>query len=264
MTKPILNYILIAALVFSAAFTSCKSKEKCSVKLLESMTDEYGTTMFEYDEENRIAKINLYEDDFLISTQTITYCSDGSVIVESENSVDNEMNSKILYERNGNIITIGNISLFKTLTIVNGVTVNEEGYGVKQEISYSDDEIGTWYDITDYQYLNGNLIKLISVEETGIEGENEFVLRFKYDDKKSPFYYCNTPQWFILHRFEFLLASNNNVIELSSDNISDEVIRIVYKYDNDGFPTSRSTTEKHVFEGIAFETTFTYRCEKRQ
>ena len=50
MKRVTLNYLIIAALICSAAFTSCKGKGSGDVKLLESMTSDNGETQSETEE----------------------------------------------------------------------------------------------------------------------------------------------------------------------------------------------------------------------
>ena len=91
MIKPALNYLLIVAFVFSAAFTSCNSRGSDDAKSLESIIYDDGDMIrFEYDENDRIVKMFYYRDakNFedenregvrLYSRTTVFYLDDGSV-----------------------------------------------------------------------------------------------------------------------------------------------------------------------------------------
>ena len=67
-------------------------------------------------------------------------------------------------------------------------------------IGRDDRRDGGWIITNSYTWQNGNLTK------TTENGEDEGV--FTYDNKKSPFYYCQTPKWYLLWWIGF--ESENN------------------------------------------------------
>jgi hypothetical protein len=62
----------------------------------------------------------------------------------------------------------------------------------------------------------------------------DYIKPYEYDDKKTPFYYCNTPNWFLHYFFD---SGHNNYI---TSIIFMDKAEYIYEYDDDGFPVSSS------------------------
>ena len=240
MKKIALNYLVIAALICSAALTSCTDKGSGDVKLLESIIYDNGEiTKFEYDDKNRIVKISYGSQ----RTETLTYSGDELI------SFEDDYNGLTPISRNGNTIRIPgeNTSV---------ITVNDDGYSIKHEIDAN--EHGS--EVRTYQYRDGNPVK-ITVVQTDWEGmTSETVMEFKHDDKKSPFFHCNTPRWFLQYIYFTYFGLNNNVTAVTwSHGISH---KYEYQYDRDGFPTTQTSITKSANgDKTKTITRFTYRGE---
>ncbi|MCL2726791.1 MAG: hypothetical protein FWD56_00235 [Bacteroidales bacterium] len=247
-----INLTIIAAIVVIAAVcTSCKSKGDGDVKLLETIVSEDGSiTKFEYDDQNRIVKMLVYDDGELMGTQTITY--KGNNLVSYVFSFDESLWDywgevpDMHAERFGNTIYVNDGGSEYTIIL------NDEGYIVE----YKSEHPMAGVSVNRYQYADGRLTKVVE------EGR---VREIKYDNKKSPFYHCNTPKWFMQYRF-FDFAFENNItgwkiVEGSTDHQYE--YENEYKYDRDGFPTKLTKTERTMYDNeegyvSTIITTFTY------
>jgi len=177
-----------------------------NVKLLKSITQDGQTTTFEYDDKNRIVKMD---------TTTFTYNNDDVIKIGSYELERYEDGGRIDLNYEGVAVVV--------------IYVNRDGYSTRETTEH--------YSYDRY-YTNGNLIKFTG-DVFDFEGvkTNEFITEYKYDDKKSPFN-CNTPKWVIQHLLETTYASKNNVIERKINNVTS----YRYEYDSDGFPTKRTET----------------------
>ena len=69
-----------------------------------------------------------------------------------------------------------------------------------------------------------------------------FVEYTKYDDMKSPFFYCETPKWYLIWDIHFAFFTVvNNFTERYIVDVDSQTSKIsyTYKYNRAGFPTSR-------------------------
>ena len=115
------------------------------------------------------------------------------------------------------------------------IELNSQGLPI---YSIIDDEENT------FEYQNGNLIKLVKWDGPHI---------YTYDDKKSPFYNCQTPKWcLICGLFDGYADLNNNRIteELEWRN---ETINYSYTYDDEGFPLTTKTDD---YFGVDYSYTY--------
>jgi len=164
-----------------------------------------------------------------IDNDTITY-ADNLITVGTQK-----------YVINGNTVTVDGSSF----------TIDKDGYFIKRE--------GEDWALT-LEYRDGNLIK------RSYEGELPSVdVMDKYDDKKSPFFNCNSPKW-LLYELRILdsyitFISKNNVLEMNTQGDNNITRVYKYEYDGDGFPTKlteEATDEDNTTRTI---TRFTYRGE---
>jgi hypothetical protein len=222
------------------------SEQTDDVKLLECITDGKGKAQkkFEYDGQNRLVKTYDYGSDGVFDTQTITYNTDNSVMVEETHSnygnhIDYGQSVKI-YVRKGNKITVDTIAF----------TINEDGYIVKSKYFTN-------------QYQDGNLIIYDDTENGYRNGSS-----YEYDDKKSPFSNSNTSKWLLQHLVGHVSASKNNVLENNYITAGEDMMTgsysYKYEYDSDGFPTKQ--TCEWYSEGNEETTTtrYTYRSGAKQ
>jgi len=208
------------------SFTTFAEPEK--VKLVETITYEnYGNSAkYEYDNQSRISKISWYGGTHLERSTTLTYNSNDLVKVAHWDGYDNSTRTEE-YVKNGNKITMTRKYENPVDNDICTINLNSDGTIAKFEINGSD------Y-FTTYQYKDGNLTKYSDYKA----GEFEY----KYDNKKSPFFNCKTPKWYMFFYFDCddVFAGVNNMIERSwSGEWADEY---TYVYDEDGFPTK--LTEK--------------------
>jgi hypothetical protein len=209
--------------------------------------DDDRIVKFEYDKQNRIVKMHHYENGNHTATATLIYSSNDLVKITHK---PNDREDKF-FERKKNTIRT------KDQNYAYNITVNKDGYITLVESTTGYD---FYYDT--YHYKGGNLAKI--TQEMSLDGayEEEFENAFtelNYDNKKSPFFHCNTPKWFFQHyrHFGIIFGLNNNVIEHKYRNEMLQTYK--YEYDSDGFPTKRTTFEQKT-DGVkhTLTTTFTY------
>ena len=238
MTKQALNFVIIAALALTAAFTSCKSKRSGDVKLLERMiSDDDMEQRFEYDNKNRIVKTFNYRYGILSFTRTITY-GKNNVTVSFEHfdeHVDaDEADCLIKYVINGNTINFTSCSGFPTT-----ITLNKDGYIIREEYRRED---GSMYEFFTYEYQWGKLTSITNVpaSDSPYDGAS-IVTELIYDDHKSPYHNDKTPRW-LLQLLFWNGALDNNVAILRT-NIVD--LFYGYEFGTDGFPTIQTVSFEH-------------------
>ena len=179
-----------------------------TVYLVSEIYKEDGWShKFEYDNQNRITKITMDGGYFL----TLNY-SAGDLI----SMLFNDSNL-CTFTKNGNKITIGSDE---------SVDINAQGL------------IERYCERTNCfncQYQGKNLIKMIG---------DGIVATYTYDDKKSPFYYCNTPEWWLVWYFGFGYAyafgtggleNNIKTWNIVNEN-EDKTLLYEYTYNGNGFP----------------------------
>jgi len=183
--------------------SSCKAGEK--VKLLESTTDNNGKLLrkLEYDNQNRLVKIDRYDDGKIFSTITIAYNGDDLVTVEG--------------------VSYGEKSVSKFVKKGNAITVND-----KDVLTVNEDDC---------------IIDIRSEESVykDCNETSKGIIFYSYDNKKSPLSNSNTPKWLILPYSENYLLNKNNILQQMPDgDIGVPGISYEYKYDSDGFPTNQT------------------------
>ena len=253
MKKALLHCAAFAALALVVTAVDCAGSG--GVKLVETIT--YGDWMakFEYDDKNRIVKIHNYNNDSLEETRTLLY--NGDALVASKSSQYMEGPERDMpFRRNGNTIHASD-ALGEYAT-----TVNKDGNIMEHRIRSS----GL---VERFEYADGNVTAITA--GWADTGENAGTMEFQYDKKKSPFFYCKTPQWFLQHLFggSFRNRQSGNDIGLHNNitswkyipadgGLDSESAGYEYEYDADGFPTRRTETVPRENDRIL---TFTYRGE---
>jgi len=227
MKRVILNYLVISTISVSAAFMSC-NKEK--VQLLESISHSDGRfEKYEYDNESRITKTLYYnKEGGLIYSQTLTYRGDDFIKVMLSSDVDSDFVATIEYSKSGNIITITTKNNGSDNVETTTVALDNDGFPTKYELN-SDEASSVGVFETHGGNLTKHSYKVIRGDVT-LEGSSDF----KYDNKKSPFYYCKTPKWWWILA-DKCISTQNNVIEMS--NTRGEKVEYKYEFDNAGYPT---------------------------
>jgi len=242
MKKHFLTYLLIAIFAISAVFTACKPDDDENgnekVQLVKTITyyNSDGVSAylnFEYDKKNRFATISFkydYETIYSLRYQ-FEYISNDLVSLFIP---DNAPAYNVVFSKNGNkiIVDFGDVW-------VDTCELNIDGYPIKA--------LGI-----NFQYLDGNIIEEDRYLET---------ITYKYDNKKSPFYYCKTPKWMYVYiddgLFPMMGGFSNNAINrkyiyiLNDGDTIVETFTFTYEYDANGFPT------KMYWDGKLYAT-FTY------
>ena len=221
------------------------------VKLVETIIMERNNVKmhFEYDNQNRISKVQgYYHGANLSSMTTLEYNSVGDLVkVVWIYPANPEYNGETYFVRNGNIITESYSS--------NIYTLNNDGYLIKLEEGYYE---------SIFQYQGGNMIKWTTVEkrEDGGKGYHS-TIEFAHDNKKSPFYHCKTPIWYLLYSFNLdpEFGIRNNITEMKMDEDGDKYgYKYVYIYDSDGYATKQTSTGYgENSNGNTYVTTFIYK-----
>jgi len=230
---------------------------------------------FEYDHLNRMTKITEYAESWdenegktiwkKFNTKTLTYNGEGDLdSYEQENFLSTWVGTYLL-TRSGNKILFNeeqNLGYGEEYVELNGELP------VKYIVDFSSTELdglrrNTRYYV--YEYQNGNLMKLTRedknyLNEIIIWEDNDIVI-YTYDDKKSPFYNCKSPKWWFVWQEMGgswnMGAFQNNVLTVQYNSTNPRTITNTYTYDNAGFPQ----TMKRVNSSSSWssENTFTYK-----
>jgi hypothetical protein len=225
---------LLTAICIATAFTFLACEEKgegagSEAKLLESIIYDDGSShKFEYDAQNRISKIYYYNDG-MQSTETLTYSGTDLVKLERGGQIYASDAVVVNFARKGNAITFRDSDEAGSDPKI--MVLDKDGYIMIIESGPLKET---------FQYKDGNLIK--STYSLGATTVTEF----KNDNKKSPFFHCNTPKWFLQYHFRYSFGFSNNITEKRSDGINAEVETRKYEYDSDGFPIKTTTRNPHL------------------
>jgi hypothetical protein len=234
MKKVIFNYAIIAALALSAVCTSCKKdddknengngNEPEKVQLVKTITYSEGWSQnFEYDNENRITTTSYYKGETPMGSSTFLYSEDDLIKYIQGQLVYN-------FSKNGSKIDVS-VTGAEGSHAEGTIELNNDGYPVMMDL----------YGATTFQYSDGNLISI---------NEGSTMHTFQYDNKKSPFYNCKTPKWFLISIpfFEsYMTTIKNNMTKITTVR-SDETLEYecTYEYDDAGFATKMSSDGGYV------------------
>jgi len=233
-----LNCFIFFAIVISSTLISCgKDLYISKTKLLESITENDGRySLFEYDNKNRISKVNYYNnngeiikrdthnyngDTLVISTMYSNYCCIEDEYIKNGNTIERK-------KRDGP--TTSHFPLY---------TIDNNGYIIKSS-DYPDPDYD--YHVEEiFHYQGGNLTKITIIITKYLE-VLEYVIELIYDNKKSPLSHCKTPKW-VLFFYPYTSYvegiskgfKNNNIVFIYNEQISE----IEYDYDIDGYPTNQ-------------------------
>jgi len=223
-----LNYLFITAFALSAVFTSCKKDDDkngngngngtSEVQLVKTIT-YYGYSIdFEYDDQNRIATSSYYMNGTLDGMATFVYNGDDLVKYVTGISVFD-------FSRNGNKITY-TVTVEQEVVRSATIELNSDGYPII-------------HDGHPYQYQDGNLT-------TRYDGYSNMI--FEYDNKKSPFYDCKTPKWFLVcvPFFEgYITPIKNNMTKITETRGETTTeYECTYEYNGAGFATKMYMDDK--------------------
>jgi len=257
--------------------------------------------VLEYDNKNRITKRIMHNyshwiDDWggEISPISLNYNADGCLVEYDSKWYWRDPWNQTAFFQNDNKITFTTTyyhPLGSTNGTINGeLELNVQGLPVKltsehieSSISYA--EIETRERVINLSYTatltwqNGNLTKTIWEREdetlryifTDLESKelvereessSSGTITFTHDEKKTPFYHCNTPKWFFLWNEKYGFGSNYeyNANNIKTETIEDgSTITYEYTYNDDGFPATRTWGAASIWmEGTTTET-YTYK-----
>jgi len=233
MKRVVLNYLVISVISISTALMSCSNDK---VRLLDTVTYSTGNYVkYEYDNENRITKTSYYDKEGnLTFSQTFNYIGndlvkvDGAGLTIEFSKSENKMTMTVTNNGDSNVET-------------STMDLNNDGFPTKYEtINNAVSVVGA------FEIHDGNLTKHLykhTRDSVTLEGSFDY----KYDNKKSPLYYCKTPQWWWILSED--RSVHNNVIE-RSDN-SGKKTEYKYEFDSAGYPTkctAKSSESEYVSE----------------
>ena len=273
------KYLVVAAMIFCVALTSCQKNDVNPMKLLEIISlkerelfDEFEIEYaedkyeFEYDRRNRITGYAGY--------RYLDYNAAGDLVEHNlRYSMSRNPWSKTTFSRKGNKINFITTYYHPLGTLSGNVTgeleLNAQGLPVKltseNEQTQGMDclQRNVWSYTVTLTWQNGNLIKVNwkresesdrkcwwEEESKSEKSSNTGTVNYTHDDNKTPFYHCNTPKWAL---WWFNYCSWNGYNENyqgnnygdNKNNIKTETredgktITYEYTYDNDGFPATR-------------------------
>ena len=229
MKRFILSHLVIVVLAVSAAFASGGNDDNNKVQLPETITYLHGNyEKFEYDNQDRITKRTRFNADGTQSSmEMFTYSGEDLVKVGSSE-----------YSKSGNKITSNNSHL---------LDLNNDGYFSKLSTPWE----SYIYELS-FQYKDGNITKKTEKYSETWDGKtsvgNLVEYTCKYDQKKSPFYHCKTPKWYMFWIYPSFSGQNNAV----EDNYKGGSIKYAYVYDAAGYPIKR-TTNLFDSKGVQYE-----------
>jgi len=213
------------------------------VTLLEELQNGVVRIVYEYDNQNRLTKLSYYHDGQLNEVETYNYNAAGDLTeLKVEYPTSPESDEKVTFSKIGNKITF---------TKFNGLyefEVNAQGLPVKYlyEMVYDSDNWNK--QTTTFTWQNGNLTKEIYVDEQKWkeDGEvwgssNQATYTYTHDDKKSPFYHCKTPKWFLWWYVDRGFCNENNIRTTTQKWEGEEPVthEFAYEYNADGFPVTQ-------------------------
>ena len=240
------RHILFIAF-FAATFTFCTRNDDCPLFQKESALEEIQLLStvsidgvlhlkYEYDARNRIAQIQWFNEKGEVEGAEIyTYFDDNDLVF-----VRYSNGETLSFEQSGNRIykVKGTERSFYYSLDEQGLITAKHSRSSRSEHAFSS--------VFAYEYKGGNLVKTVSEQNFAYPDESFSIkdtATFVYDDKKSPFYYCQTPKWFL----------TINGMDIKNNLIScDIALRYAYTYNDSGFALTRT----NILEGSAEEYTY--------
>jgi len=262
------NAVRLITLFLAFLVLSCdKDNDNDSVQLLESIShDGILAYKFKYDNQKRISEIIDYCYDRCTS-HLLSYNSAGDLVskgYKSSLSYHNYDYDRIwTFTKNGDKIIIDRNTNEREY-----FELDNQDLPIRRRIESTIAK--DTYSETTYAYHAGNLSKLTFERKETVGGglmtyktEHIMSAAFIYDDKKSPFYNCNTPKWFLTLFFRLIEGNYygplppffSDIVDLQRNNRLAEILtceagwRIVaqetvceikhtyiYTYDDAGYP----------------------------
>ena len=223
-----------------------------------------GKSVYEYDSQNRIAKCIIYRlasNDVLYfdSEHIFEYNADGDLVTYNVYGYYGAPHTT--FTTNGNKITFyrsHKITQQVGITENGELELNDQGFPVRlistSETDHSSYGTSTTFYTYSITWQNGNLTKTDwELTRTGYEGEyigsSNGTKTYTHDDKKTLFYHCNTPKWFLWwldYYDKYDYGAYNENYGYNENNIKTETkedgstTTYEYTYNDDGFPVLRT------------------------
>jgi hypothetical protein len=191
----------------------------------------YGAyRVYEYDAQHRITKRSY--SGAIVEVHTIKYDTN-RILIEYQSG------GTTTFIKNGNKISIDHGGHFTV-----EMELNAQGLPEKLTTEHGDGMVFGRYEGTyTFTWENGNLIqedREYYREEDGKKYEDIVTTIYTYDDKKSPFYYCATPKWFLMYWRGIDYCSENNYETLTYLwNSTTSTQTLENTYNSDGFLATR-------------------------
>jgi len=240
------DFLIIVCIAFLSSFfmlSGCKKDKNNDtpndgqVYLLSEIDYNDGwMKKFEYNDENRITKIIEYEEGEQYRVFTLNYDSDGDLTSILRSFPNYAVDYESTFLKSENIITV--TQLWNS-NISTKIELNAQGLPSKimEEETFDN---GNWYkESTTFKYQGKNIIEFTE-EWSGLwngeteTGSDKFTIT--YDNKKAPFYYCKTSEWFLI--FFDIYGIQNNMKTAKCDHFTGT---FEYTYNNVGFPLTRTS-----------------------
>jgi len=199
-----------------------------------------------YDSQNRVTR---YICSYYITI--LNYNADGD-LVQYQQSIGQGRGYSTTFSKDGNKITfiIMDRPAIGVSNTVNGeLELNAQGFPVKLTSEHVQMYWGVvehycFYTVT-LTWQNGNLIKT-EWEREDENGSSAGTVTYTHDDKKIPFYHCNTPKWALwwldyYRNFGNYGYNENNIKTETGEDGSTTTYE--YTYNDDGFPVTRTWVE---------------------
>lgn len=280
------SYLVIAVMIFGAALTSCKENDdnprEFNVPLLDSIfVSEHNALSdnifqiehgYEYGCQNRITKRGTVRYGY--SDYVLYYNASGDTIKYTSCYISSRC-YRFTFSKSGKKVNVfiryhPTVSLFGS---INGeLELNAQGLPVKltyEEVGEYSTNGSNYRNITvvTLTWQNRNLAKMDW--ETGWETENVSLnwktgeidhveseegasagtVTYTHDDKKTPFYHCDTPKWalWLLDYFKQDVNYGYNMNNIKTVTREDgNSITYEYTYNDDGFPVTRTWDEEAI------------------
>jgi len=245
--------VLLSLCMFLAISCKEEKEEECNdeIRLLEAIisSDSSIYRKFEYDEQNRITRMLTFTDGYELSSMFI-YSGDELIKVVSDDFYYMGSN-EYFFEKDGyeveftksenKIIFTEKYNRFSDG--VNTVTLDLDSVGYPSGINPGGMS-GRSYSVMNDNLTNYNVWGFSS-QGAGTSTERKY--NYQYDNKKSIFYDCKTPRWYLIYAFGEL-GSKNNVTEIDNKGYNyygsyRTITKIEYEYDCAGFPIKKSEND---------------------
>ena len=243
-----------------------------SVGLPENIFVSLDNSKYEhkYDSQNRITqrvKYDFYNGNWSInSSLTLTYNTAGDSVIYRFGSYmsHSTLGGSATFSQNGNKITFTTTySAGQGTSYSNNseLELNTQGLPVKLMSDCVDFIMGSryyWSYTASFTWQNGNLTKL-DWEKENEQGSSAGTTTYTHDDKKMPFYHCNTPKWVFwcidyCSSLELYGYNGNNIKTVTSEDGSTTTYE--YPYNDDGFPVTLTRTW---YDGTTYTETYIYK-----